>query len=802
MGRRVGACVGGLADGIAQAQALAEANGQGCIEAISGAGDVQRLYRNRWDLLCAARRHDNRAAFTSGRHDALDAQIEQPLGKLECWSWIIRGQTEQDAGFALVGCQNVNSSQQFGLNSLAWGWIQHGHGPMLAPEFQGAGRCFQRRLELGHDDIASGDEGLNRFHMMRAHMQVRSQMTHNPVVTGREEGDQAYSRIDARDAVNVRRRDTFVFTELLRHFGKQIVANTDYKIHLRAQPGGSGGLVGAFAARTHVKQVADQPFAFNRLARDAHGETCHKAANHHYIRRHRLSISAVVRRNQVKVRVTQFPRVFLSIRDFQRVSSYRNTVNSARYTPLNRLFLKILWGSRILNYITAASLLSNLSFSTTRGKQMNPIYQYAGLSRAKEPGLSVETCAHQIQRLAYVEERLMFLQATHIVTTPQRDLKTLLSRLQYEDGLHSDKLKTRLIELRVSKDRSHKAPDERLKVVLDEAMYSDGSVEIVAALRTVFKPALLNAYHNYESQTNGLADYESVRLIRHIIAEEEEGLRLLEAAYQDVVNTPEKVAQAQSWADTLQEMLQAAGGIVGEVETKVRTLQPRRSHEPFRVARKPERDSAFPRVWDIEHVDNQRVQERLVQMIATRLGEITIAEALAIVLWEVKRQPWSFYVAISRHMWDEMRHSLFGEAAAEYIYGDRAVMPLRDFEIEYLFKMTPLELYAMLGIGVEAALMKYPPGKRAEYEFCRDVARHPLMSTLQDFDWADEVEHVNIARRQLKEWFQGDNDELAALAEKGMEFRAQTRRLHAPAAMPDLSEARQGCAGKSEARPG
>jgi hypothetical protein len=100
--------------------------------------------------------------------------------------------------------------------------------------------------------------------------------------------------------------------------------------------------------------------------------------------------------------------------------------------------------------------------------------------------------------------------------------------------------------------------------------------------------------------------------------------------------------------------------------------------------------------------------------------------------------------------------------------------------------MTPLELYAMLGIGVEAALMKYPPGKRAEYEFCRDLARHPLMTTLQDFDWADEVEHVHIARKQLKEWFAGDADELAELAEKGMQFRARTRQLHPPSPMPDL----------------
>ena len=313
-----------------------------------------------------------------------------------------------------------------------------------------------------------------------------------------------------------------------------------------------------------------------------------------------------------------------------------------------------------------------------------------------------------------------------------------------------------------------------------------GSVELLAALAKVFKPALLQAYKNYVRQTNGLADYESVRLMRTIVAEEEQTLRLLQAAYRDLVNTTEEEERAQSWAETLNGMLQAAGGIAGDVETGTGSIQPVRSRNPFKVARRPKRDDTFDHVWDIIHVDNCRLPERLAQMIATRLGEITIAEALAIVLLEVEEQPWSFYLAISRHMWDEMRHSLFGEAAAEHVYGDRSLIPLRDFEIEYLFEMTPLELYAMLGIGVEAALMKYPPGKRAEYEFCRDLARHPLMTTFQDFDWADEVEHVQISRRQLKEWFSGDSDELVALAEKGMQFRARTRQLHPPSPMPDL----------------
>ena len=232
---------------------------------------------------------------------------------------------------------------------------------------------------------------------------------------------------------------------------------------------------------------------------------------------------------------------------------------------------------------------------------MSAVFQYAGLPRAKEPGLSVEMCVERLHRLAYIEERLMFLQAVHIVTTPDRDLKGLLSRLQYEDGLHSDQLKVRLTELRVAKKKAYKAPDERLKLVFDEAMYSADRVELLAALVKVFKPALLAAYQAYLNDTNGLADYPSVRIIRGIIAEEEEGIRLLEAAYQEVVGTAEQEAQAQRWASTLQQLLSAVGGLDGTVETDVNEIRSERAQAPFRVARRPERDDTWVQLSYCEH---------------------------------------------------------------------------------------------------------------------------------------------------------------------------------------------------------
>jgi hypothetical protein len=418
---------------------------------------------------------------------------------------------------------------------------------------------------------------------------------------------------------------------------------------------------------------------------------------------------------------------------------------------------------------------------------MKQSYQYAGLQNVHQLGMPVDECVSRLHCLAYVEERLMLLEAAHIVSCPEWDVKILLGRLQYEDSQHADQLKTRLTELRVAKTKAYKPPSDALKLVFDEAMHSASTVELLAALANLFKPVVIQAYQDYLAKTNGLADAPTIRLLKIALAEEEEALTLLKAAYRDLVNTPEKEAEAAAWVETLSRLLAAAGGVAGTQPAQPELLRPVRSLKPYAIPRNLARDETYTQIWDFVHVPNQNVAERLAQMMATRLAEVTAAEGLAYVLCETPDQPWSFYTDISRHLWDEIRHTLFGEVATEDIFGDRSTMPLRQFDADSVVQMTPLEIYAMLGIGVEAALMKYPPGKREEFEFCRDLARYPLMTTLQDFDWADEVLHVNIARRQLKEWFEGSQEELLKLAEQGVELRASMRGKQPPSPLPDVS---------------
>jgi hypothetical protein len=149
------------------------------------------------------------------------------------------------------------------------------------------------------------------------------------------------------------------------------------------------------------------------------------------------------------------------------------------------------------------------------------------------------------------------------------------------------------------------------------------------------------------------------------------------------------------------------------------------------------------------------------------------------VVHEGRDKPWEFHHDLSRHLWDEIRHSMMGEAAIKSIYGDSCAIPMREYERVYCLEASLLEQYATRGIEIEGGQMRYPVGKRGEWEFCRDAVKSPLMTTFQDFDWADEVLHVNLARRRLSDWFPGGTKELSSFAQQGRLKRTEVKERHA-----------------------
>lgn len=419
-----------------------------------------------------------------------------------------------------------------------------------------------------------------------------------------------------------------------------------------------------------------------------------------------------------------------------------------------------------------------------------PSYRYAGLSQVNIPGSSVAEAAERLHRLAYAEERLMFLYAARVVTLAERDLKVLLGRLQYEAGSHADGIRQRLRELRVSAKRLKQPPDETLSIFFDELEHVSGTYPFLVVLLDVVLAALMEGYREYLDSTNHLADYPSARLLKANLAETEEHVQLLHMLHASLSPTEGGARLAAEWVSELKTVLVAASGLLGTKPAKGEVVR-KASTQSYHIPHELKRDDTFQRVWDFEKPPLEQVEEHLDYMMSIRLSEVNVAEGLALVLCETADMPWSFYMDISRHLWDEMRHSLFGEVAIEAEYGDRAALPLRDYEGEFAMEGSPLEQYAVLGLEIEGANMRYPPGKRQEWEFCRDMAEHPLMTTFQDFDWADEVLHVNIARRQLGEWFEGGLKAILPFSKEGKEHRTRVKKRHKPVSVtPSINEGR------------
>jgi hypothetical protein len=402
-------------------------------------------------------------------------------------------------------------------------------------------------------------------------------------------------------------------------------------------------------------------------------------------------------------------------------------------------------------------------------------FKFAGLGDVTRIGLSVQAAVDRLLRLAYVERRLMFMAAAHLAPVPERDLKLLLGRLQYHAGERCQWLHARLRQMRTPKTRIEAVPDERLEILMDEALPSDNSREIAETIWWLHCE-LHAAYQNYLRTTNPLADAPTCDAIEAALPRLSSAIDWLD----DYLNHVGADSRSRGAWRRLEKFWRAAGGLDGAGGKSQVKVERERSIQPFRVQRKAGRDATVERVWDYIKPPQEDVADHFVYMVGIRLSEINVAEGLAVVLCETPGMPWEFYHDLSRHLWDEVRHSTMGEVAIEATFGTVRAVPMRDYESVYCMEAPALEQYATLGLEIEGGQMKYPVGKRGEWEFCRDAAHHPLMTTFQDYDWADEVLHVNIAKRQLAEWTRGGGKALNEIAEEGKSNRTKTKQRYVP----------------------
>jgi hypothetical protein len=210
----------------------------------------------------------------------------------------------------------------------------------------------------------------------------------------------------------------------------------------------------------------------------------------------------------------------------------------------------------------------------------------------------------------------------------------------------------------------------------------------------------------------------------------------------------------EKWGEYLGTLLYAAGGLDGSKPEPGSEIERRHSKTPYVYDPVPRRDERFGDLYNqgvnaesFLYNPDYAPRPKALMMLYKRLREIDVPEMMASIITETKGQPWEYYLAMSRQLWDEARHAMMGEVGFVALGVDwTRVRITHNWSLRLNTECTPLERHAVLYF-IEQGLMTRT-GKRYEWEVAQESGV-PLMATIQDFDWADEVLHAQLGR----EWY-------------------------------------------------
>jgi hypothetical protein len=377
----------------------------------------------------------------------------------------------------------------------------------------------------------------------------------------------------------------------------------------------------------------------------------------------------------------------------------------------------------------------------------------ATIAEAARPGLGVEACVARLKGSHYAFQRLHEILTARITAEPIYELKTGFSHHAYLCSEHVLALRTRVGEMREPPLGLEVVPDPALEVLFDEILAAPTTGELLVGVYEKALPALDAALQRHLADTNPLADAPSVRVCRFARLEVADMIAFGRQSIACLVDAEARAAMGP-WLRLLDDCLAAAGGLDGTEAPSGQPLTRRHSAKPYVYDPVPKRDERFQDLYN-QGVNPEAFlynpdfppQPKALMMLHKRLREIDVPEMMASIIHQTRGKPWGYYRDMSRQLWDEARHAMMGEVGFVALGVDWTQSRItHNWSLRLNTECTPLERHAVLYF-IEQGLMTRT-GKRYEWEV--GVASGiPLMGTIQDYDWADEVLHAALGR----EWY-------------------------------------------------
>ncbi|HEY8173702.1 MAG TPA: hypothetical protein VIH21_11505 [Dehalococcoidia bacterium] len=187
----------------------------------------------------------------------------------------------------------------------------------------------------------------------------------------------------------------------------------------------------------------------------------------------------------------------------------------------------------------------------------------------------VDENARRLIHYKFAENVCMSAAGGWASSMPLIKVKFALGQHCYEDSIHSLWIGQRLPELRVTDDMERELPptftwsnkaeppnEQFLKFVEAMQMQGDQLLRLVGLYR-VLKTHLIVYYRHHVQMTDKVCDAPTVRILEHILLEEERHVQWGQAIYEELADTPERRRAALEWQMELEDLLIRAGGVTG-----------------------------------------------------------------------------------------------------------------------------------------------------------------------------------------------------------------------------------------------
>jgi hypothetical protein len=386
-------------------------------------------------------------------------------------------------------------------------------------------------------------------------------------------------------------------------------------------------------------------------------------------------------------------------------------------------------------------------------KDLPPLAGLATFEEAAKPGLGIEACVTRLKRFHYCFKRLHEILTARITAEPIYELKTAFAHHAYLCAEHADALRTRVGEMREPPLGLEEVPHPALEVFFDEIRAVPTTEHLLVGVYEYAMLLLELEITNYRDETNPLTDAPSVRILRFALLELGDMRKFGLRCAGQLIDGPTREAMDE-WINRLTHWW------LGVDQPRLHSAKPH-VYDPI-----PKRDERWQDPWNqgvnpeaFLYDPTMPAKAKALMMLFKRLREIDVPEMMAGILTEMKGKPWRFYRDMSRQLWDEARHAMMGEVGFVALGVDwtRARIT-HNWSYRLNTECSPTERHAVL-FFIEQGLMN-KTGKRYEWEVGKDSGI-PLMATIQDFDWADEVLHAAIGRQWYVPNFENLNKALA-----------------------------------------